>query len=213
MKDWQRQFIDFAISKHVLRFGEFTLKSGRKSPYFFNAGLFNSGMDLARLGQFYAQALVESAIDYDVVFGPAYKGIPIASATVVSLALQHRIDMPYCFNRKEVKDHGEGGVLVGSPLQGRVMLVDDVITAGTAIRGSMQLIAQHQARLAGVVIALDRQERGQSQLSAIQEIERDYQCRILALITLKDLIDYLSELPDMAQHLAEMQAYQQQYGV
>lgn len=213
MKDWQRQFIDFAISKQVLRFGEFTLKSGRQSPYFFNAGLFNSGLDLARLGQFYAQALVESGVDYDLLFGPAYKGIPIVSATVVSLALQHNLDMPYCFNRKEVKDHGEGGVLVGSPLQGRVMLVDDVITAGTAIRESMQLITQHQASLAGVLIALDRQESGQSPLSAIQEIERDYQCQIIALITLNDLIDYLRELPDMTKQLAEMRAYQQQYGV
>ena len=160
MKPYQRQFIEFALSKQVLKFGEFTLKSGRKSPYFFNAGLFNTGRDLALLGRFYAEALVDSGIEFDLLFGPAYKGIPIATTTAVALAEHHDRDLPYCFNRKEAKTHGEGGNLVGSPLQGRVMLVDDVITAGTAIRESMEIIQAQGAQLAGVLISLDRQERG-----------------------------------------------------
>ena len=162
MKDYQREFIEFALSKQVLRFGEFTLKSGRTSPYFFNAGLFNTGRDLARLGRFYAAALQDSGIDYNLLFGPAYKGIPIATTTAVALADSYDIDMPYCFNRKEAKTHGEGGSLVGSALEGKVMLVDDVITAGTAIRESMEIIQAHGAELSGVLIALDRQEKGQS---------------------------------------------------
>ncbi|MBS0877887.1 MULTISPECIES: orotate phosphoribosyltransferase [unclassified Tatumella] len=213
MKPWQRQFIEFALNKQVLKFGEFTLKSGRKSPYFFNAGLFNTGRDLALLGRFYAQALTDSEIDFDLVFGPAYKGIPIATTTAVALADHHDRDVPYCFNRKEAKDHGEGGLLVGSPLQGRIMLVDDVITAGTAIRESMEIIAANQATLAGVLISLDRQERGQGEISAIQEVERDYQCRVISIITLKDLISYLEEKPEMANHLAFVRAYQKQYGI
>ncbi|ARU95814.1 orotate phosphoribosyltransferase [Tatumella citrea] len=213
MKPWQRQFIEFALNKQVLKFGEFTLKSGRQSPYFFNAGLFNTGRDLALLGRFYAQALTDSAIDFDLLFGPAYKGIPIATTTAVALADHHDRDVPYCFNRKEAKDHGEGGLLVGSPLQGRIMLVDDVITAGTAIRESMEIIAANDATLAGVLISLDRQERGRGELSAIQEVERDYQCKVISIITLKDLISYLEEKPEMANHLASVRAYQQQYGV
>ncbi|MGO1618523.1 MAG: orotate phosphoribosyltransferase [Oceanisphaera sp.] len=213
MKDYQREFIEFAMSKDVLKFGEFTLKSGRTSPYFFNAGLFNSGRDLARLGRFYATALVEANTQYDVLFGPAYKGIPIASATAVQLAEIHDQDVPYCFNRKEAKDHGEGGNLVGSPLQGRIMLVDDVITAGTAIRESMDIIQANGADLAGVLIALDRQEKGKGELSAIQEVERDYNAEVTAIITLADLVEYLSEQPDMAEHLANVQAYRQQYGI
>ena len=213
MKDWQRKFIEFALNKQVLKFGEFTLKSGRKSPYFFNAGLFNTGRDLALLGHFYAQALVDSGIDFDLLFGPAYKGIPIATTTAVALAEHHERDVPYCFNRKEAKDHGEGGSLVGSPLEGRIMLVDDVITAGTAIRESMEIIAAHGATLAGVLISLDRQERGRSDISAIQEVERDYQCQVTAIITLKDLIAYLEEKPEMANHLAEVRAYQQEFGI
>ncbi|ART80350.1 orotate phosphoribosyltransferase [Oceanisphaera avium] len=213
MKAYQREFIEFAMSKEVLKFGEFTLKSGRISPYFFNAGLFNSGRDLARLGRFYAAALVDSKIQYDVLFGPAYKGIPIASATAVQLAELHGQDVPYCFNRKEAKDHGEGGNLVGSPLQGRIMLVDDVITAGTAIRESMDIIDANGAQLAGVLIALDRQEKGKGELSAIQEVERDYSAQVTAIITLADLVAYLSEQPAMAQHLAKVQAYRQQYGI
>lgn len=213
MKAWQRQFIEFALNKQVLKFGEFTLKSGRISPYFFNAGLFNSGRDLALLGRFYAQALVDAAIDFDLLFGPAYKGIPIATTTAVALADHHDRDVPYCFNRKEAKDHGEGGLLVGSPLQGKIMLVDDVITAGTAIRESMEIIAANSATLAGVLISLDRQERGRGDISAIQEVERDYKCKVTALITLTDLIDYLQEKPEMADHLAAVRRYQQEYGI
>ncbi|MCG8708366.1 orotate phosphoribosyltransferase [Brenneria sp. 4F2] len=213
MKAYQRQFIEFALSKQVLKFGEFTLKSGRISPYFFNAGLFNTGRDLALLGRFYAEALVDSGIAFDLLFGPAYKGIPIATTTAVALAEHHDRDLPYCFNRKEAKDHGEGGNLVGSPLQGRVMLVDDVITAGTAIRESMAIIAANHAHLAGVMIALDRQERGRADISAIQEVERDYQCKVISIITLQDLITYLAEKPEMANYLAAVETYRDRYGV
>ncbi|MCL2893568.1 orotate phosphoribosyltransferase [Brenneria tiliae] len=213
MKAYQRQFIEFALSKQVLKFGEFTLKSGRVSPYFFNAGLFNTGRDLALLGRFYAEALVDSGIEFDLLFGPAYKGIPIATTTAVALAEHHQRDLPYCFNRKEAKDHGEGGSLVGSPLQGRVMLVDDVITAGTAIRESMEIIAAHGATLAGIMIALDRQERGRGEISAIQEVERDYQCKVISIITLRDLVAYLAEKPEMAAYLTAVQEYRRQYGI
>ncbi|WP_174866949.1 orotate phosphoribosyltransferase [Pectobacterium polaris] len=213
MKAYQRQFIEFALSKQVLKFGEFTLKSGRISPYFFNAGLFNTGRDLALLGRFYAAALVDSGVEFDLLFGPAYKGIPIATTAAVALAEHHDRDLPYCFNRKEAKDHGEGGSLVGSPLQGRVMLVDDVITAGTAIRESMEIIGAHGATLAGVMIALDRQERGRAELSAIQEVERDYQCKVISIITLTDLIAYLAEKPEMGAHLDAVKAYREQYGI
>lgn len=213
MKAYQRQFIEFALSKQVLKFGEFVLKSGRTSPYFFNAGLFNTGRDLALLGRFYAEALVDSGMEFDLLFGPAYKGIPIATTTAVALAEHHDRDLPYCFNRKEAKQHGEGGSLVGSPLQGKVMLVDDVITAGTAIRESMEIINQSGATLSGVLIALDRQERGRGDCSAIQEVERDYHCKVLSIVTLKELIAYLAEKPEMAQHLSAVQAYRDQYGV
>ena len=213
MKAYQREFIEFALEKQVLKFGEFTLKSGRKSPYFFNAGLFNSGRDLAKLGRYYAAALVDSAINYDVLFGPAYKGIPIASATAVQLAELYDQDVPWCFNRKEAKDHGEGGNLVGSPLKGRIMLVDDVITAGTAIRESMDLIQANGAELAGVLIALDRQEKGKGELSAIQEVQRDYNAPVIAIITLGDLIRYLETQPEMTEHLEKVKAYRASYGV
>lgn len=213
MKAYQREFIEFALERQVLRFGEFTLKSGRTSPYFFNAGLFNTGRDLARLGRFYAAALVDSGIEYDLLFGPAYKGIPIATTTAVALCDHHDIDMPYCFNRKEKKDHCEGGSLVGSELKGRVMLVDDVITAGTAIRESMEIIEAHNAELAGVLIALDRQEKGKGELSAIQEVERDFGCNIVSIIKLEDLINYLSEKPGMEDQLASVSAYRDQYGI
>ena len=217
MKAYQREFIEFALRKQVLRFGEFTLKSGRKSPYFFNAGLFNTGRDLAQLGRFYAAALNESGVEFDLLFGPAYKGIPIATTTAVALADHYDRDVPYCFNRKEAKTHGEGGNLVGSALQGRVMLVDDVITAGTAIRESMEIIAANQASLAGVMIALNRMERGQGELSAIQEVERDYGCQVIAIITLNDLISYFEEQvasqPELAPHLDAVRAYRAEYGV
>jgi orotate phosphoribosyltransferase len=213
MKDYQREFIEFALAKQVLRFGEFTLKSGRISPYFFNAGLFNTGGDLARLGRFYAAALQDANIDYNLLFGPAYKGIPIATTTAVALADSYNIDMPYCFNRKEAKTHGEGGSLVGSPLEGKVMLVDDVITAGTAIRESMQIIQAHGAELSGVLIALDRQEKGQAELSAIQEVERDFNTQVISIVTLADLISYLEEKPDMTDSLASIRKYREDYGI
>ncbi|MCH1920636.1 orotate phosphoribosyltransferase [Shewanella sp. A3A] len=213
MKAYQREFIEFALERKVLRFGEFTLKSGRKSPYFFNAGLFNTGRDLARLGRFYASALVDAGIQYDVLFGPAYKGIPIATTTAVALADHHDVDTPYCFNRKEKKDHGEGGTLVGSELQGRIMLVDDVITAGTAIRESMEIIQQAGATLAGVLIALDRQEKGKAELSAIQEVERDFGCEVVSIIKLADLVAYLEQTAGKETELAAVTAYREQYGI
>jgi len=213
MKAYQLEFIEFALEKQVLKFGEFTLKSGRTSPYFFNAGLFNTGRDLARLGRFYAAALAESGIDYDLIFGPAYKGIPIATTTAVALADHHDIDIPYCFNRKEAKTHGEGGSLVGSELKGKVMLVDDVITAGTAIRESMEIIKAHGAELSGVLIALDRQEKGQGELSAIQEVERDFETQVISIVTLGDLITYLETKPEMAISLTTIKKYREDYGI
>ncbi len=213
MKAYQREFIEFALEKQVLKFGEFTLKSGRKSPYFFNAGLFNAGRDLARLGRFYAAALVDSGIEFDVLFGPAYKGIPIATTTAVALADHHDVDTPYCFNRKEAKDHGEGGNLVGSKLEGRVMLVDDVITAGTAIRESMELIQANKADLAGVLVAIDRQEKGKGELSAIQEVERDFGCAVISIVSLTDLITYLEQQGNNTEHLEAVKAYRAQYGI
>ncbi|MBY7995867.1 orotate phosphoribosyltransferase [Vibrio fluvialis] len=213
MKAYQREFIEFALEKEVLKFGEFTLKSGRKSPYFFNAGLFNTGRDLARLGRFYAAALVDSAIEFDVLFGPAYKGIPIATTTAVALADHHDVDTPYCFNRKEAKDHGEGGNLVGSALEGRIMLVDDVITAGTAIRESMEIIQNNGADLAGVLVAIDRQEKGKGELSAIQEVERDFGCAVISIVSLTDLITYLEEKGGNREYLDAVKAYRAQYGI
>jgi len=213
MKDYQKEFIEFAIEKQVLKFGEFTLKSGRISPYFFNAGLFNTGRDLARLGRFYAAALQDSAIDYDLLFGPAYKGIPIATTTAVALSNDYDLDIPYCFNRKEAKTHGEGGSLVGSALAGKIMLVDDVITAGTAIRESMDIINAHHAELAGVLIALDRQEKGKAELSAIQEVERDYDAKVISIVQLADVVKYLETLPEMKMYLASVTAYREQYGI
>ncbi len=213
MKDYQIEFIEFALEKQVLKFGEFTLKSGRTSPYFFNAGLFNTGRDLARLGRFYAAALEDAAIEYDVLFGPAYKGIPIATTTAVALADHYNKDVPYCFNRKEKKAHGEGGTLVGSELKGKIMLVDDVITAGTAIRESMEIIAENGADLSGVLIALDRQEKGKAELSAIQEVERDFNTKVISIVKLADLISYLETQGTMEQHLASVKAYRDQYGV
>lgn len=213
MKDYQKEFIEFALEKQVLKFGEFTLKSGRTSPYFFNAGLFNTGRDLARLGRFYAAALEDAAIQYDVLFGPAYKGIPIATTTAVALADHYNKDVPYCFNRKEKKAHGEGGTLVGSPLNGKIMLVDDVITAGTAIRESMEIIADNGADLSGVLIALDRQEKGKAELSAIQEVERDFNTKVISIVKLADLISYLENQGTMGEHLVSVKAYRDKYGV
>ena len=213
MKDYQKEFIEFALEKQVLKFGEFTLKSGRTSPYFFNAGLFNTGRDLARLGRFYAAALADSGIDFDVLFGPAYKGIPIATTTAVALADHHDVDTPYCFNRKEKKDHGEGGSLVGAELKGKIILVDDVITAGTAIRESMEIIQQNGADLSGVLIALDRQEKGKGELSAIQEVERDFGTKVISIVTLGDLISYLKTNPAYAEFLPKVEEYRTNYGI
>ena len=213
MEQYKRDFIEFALRRNVLKFGEFTLKSGRKSPYFFNAGLFNTGADLARLGEFYAAAIQASAVDFDVVFGPAYKGIPIGTSVSVALFNRYGIDKPVCFNRKEVKDHGEGGNLIGSPLQGKILLVDDVITAGTAIRESMELISANQAELAAVLIALNRKERGKGELSAIQEVERDYQCQVLSIIDLDDLMQFSEQEFRYKEHLKSIYNYKEQYGI
>lgn len=213
MKAFQQAFIEFAIARGVLKFGEFTLKSGRKSPYFFNAGLFNRGGDLAKLGRYYADALTDAGIDFDVLFGPAYKGIPIATTTAVALADHHDMDVPYCFNRKEAKAHGEGGNLVGSPLEGKVMLVDDVITAGTAIRESMTLIEANNASLAGVLIALDRQERGTGELSAIQEVERDYNTKVVSIVSLNDVVTYLRSAGGYDEAISAIETYRENYGI
>ncbi|MDC6379211.1 orotate phosphoribosyltransferase [Pseudomonas sp. 15A4] len=213
MQAYQRDFIRFAIDRGVLRFGEFTLKSGRTSPYFFNAGLFNSGSALAQLGKFYAAAVVESGISFDVLFGPAYKGIPLAAATAVALAEHHGLDLPWCFNRKEAKAHGEGGSLVGAPLTGNVLIIDDVITAGTAIREVMQIIQAQSANAAGVLIALNRQERGNGELSAIQEVERDFGIPVVSIVSLNQVLEFLADDPQLKQHLPAVEAYRAQYGI
>ncbi len=213
MQDYKRNFIQFALDNGVLKFGEFILKSGRVSPYFFNAGLFNSGAQLAELGRFYATAIVASKIEFDVLFGPAYKGIPLATTAAVALAEQHDINIPYCFNRKESKDHGEGGDLVGAGLDGRVMIIDDVITAGTAIGEAMAIIDANGARAAGVVIALDRQERGSTERSAIQEVEANFKIAVASIITLADLLQFLQGDDAMARNRVAVEAYRSQYGV
>ncbi|HKK06162.1 MAG TPA: orotate phosphoribosyltransferase [Gammaproteobacteria bacterium] len=212
MQDYQHEFIEFAIQSDVLRFGEFTLKSGRVSPYFFNAGLFNTGGALARLGGYYAAAVQDSGVAFDTLFGPAYKGIPLAAACAIALAERHGRDVPYCFNRKEAKDHGEGGNTVGAPLAGRVLIVDDVITAGTAIGEAMQIIEAAGATLAGVVIALDRQERGQGERSAIQEVEQRYAIPVVSIVRLDELIEYLNSQPERAEALEAVRAYREEYG-
>jgi orotate phosphoribosyltransferase len=213
LRDYQRDFIRFAIGQGVLRFGEFTLKSGRISPYFFNAGLFNTGSRLAELGRYYADTIVASGIEYDLLLGPAYTGIPIAAATAVQLSERHGLDVPWAFNRKEAKDHGEGGLIVGTALQGRVLIVDDVITSGAAIREVMGVVAASPARLAGVVVSVDRQERGSGERSAIQEVERDNDVRVQAIVTLSDVIAYLQETGEHAEHVGAVLEYRSQYGV
>ncbi len=213
MQAYQRDFIRFAIERGVLRFGEFTLKSGRTSPYFFNAGLFDSGLALARLGRFYAAAIADSGLAFDVLFGPAYKGIPLAASTAVALAEHHERDLPWCFNRKEAKDHGEGGTLVGAPLRGRVLIVDDVITAGTAIREVMRIIEAQGARPAGALIAMNRQERGRGELSAIQEVERDFGMPVVSIVGLDQVLDYLAGDAELKKHLPAVEAYRAQYGI
>ena len=213
MQAYQRDFIRFAIDRGVLRFGEFTLKSGRTSPYFFNAGLFNTGAALAELARYYAAAIVDSGIAFDVLFGPAYKGIPLAAATSVQLAEKHQLDIPWCFNRKEAKAHGEGGSLVGSPLAGNVLIIDDVITAGTAIREVMQIIQQQNATATGVMIALNRQERGNGELSAIQEVERDFGVPVVSIVSLNQVLEFLADDAQLNQHLPAVEAYRAQYGI
>lgn len=213
MQENKKRFIELAIKYQVLRFGQFTLKSGRVSPYFFNAGLFNSGYALAELGSCYAQAITENEIDYDVLFGPAYKGIPLVAAIAYALSVNHDIDKAYAFNRKEVKSHGEGGSIVGAELNGKVLIVDDVITAGTAIREAVDIIQAEGAETSAVLIALDRQEKGKGDLSAIQEVNRDYDIDVFSIITMADLIDYLATDDSFAGHLVAMRAYRSEYGI
>lgn len=211
MIDYKKEFISYALECGVLKFGEFVLKSGRTSPYFFNTGLFNTGAKLARLGQFYALALRESGIGTDILYGPAYKGIPLACATASAYSQLFSEDMPFAFNRKESKDHGEGGMLVGSPLQGRVVIVDDVITAGTSVRESVEIIRKTNAAPVGVLIALDRQERGQNQVSAIQEVSDSFGLPVVAIITLADIIEYLR--PESDEKVNAIIEYQRLYGL
>lgn len=213
MEIYKTEFIETAINSGALKFGQFTLKSGRVSPHFFNAGEFYSGSALAALGRCYAKAIVDSGIQFDVLFGPAYKGITLAAATSVALSEYHGIDIPYCFNRKEEKAHGEGGSLVGAPLQGRVMIIDDVITAGTAIREVMTILRGHDAEAAGVVIGLDRKERGAGDQSAIQEVEREFQIPVVSIIDIDDIMQYLTDKADSEALIKQIQQYRQDYGV
>lgn len=212
MQDYQRDFIRLALKYQALRFGLFTLKSGRSSPYFFNAGLFNSGSGLAELGRYYAAALMDSRLDFDMLFGPAYKGIPLAASTAIALADQHGLDRPYAFNRKEAKAHGEGGSLVGAPLVGRVLIVDDVITAGTAVREVIDLIRDYGAEPAGVIIGLNRQERGQGQLSAIQEVEREFSIPVISIAAVDHIIAYLEEEASDKAVIQQIRRYRAEYG-
>lgn len=212
MSDFRQAFIAFAISRHVLRFGEFKTKAGRNSPYFFNAGLFNDGDSLRQLGQFYAKAILAAKLPFDTLFGPAYKGIPLVSAVAIALAeLGH--NYPYCFNRKEIKDHGEGGCLVGAMLTGRVLIVDDVISAGTSVRESVDLIRSAGATPCGVLIALDRMERGIGQISAVQEVKKIHQIPVISIVDLNDLTGYLQKRSDLANSLQAVERYRAQYGV
>jgi orotate phosphoribosyltransferase len=212
MQDYQKEFIEFAIHKNVLRFGEFKLKSGRISPYFFNSGLFNDGESLSRLGEYYAAAIQASTVEYDMIYGPAYKGIPLASTLAIALHQHHQRSLPYCFNRKEAKDHGEGGITLGAPLSGKVLIIDDVITAGTSVRESVDLILQAGAIPAAVIIALDRQERGMGELSAIQEIESTWSIPVVSIISLDALIAYLRQSAELLQYLDKIKEYQLNYG-
>ena len=213
MQAYKKEFIDLALELGVLRFGEFTLKSGRVSPYFFNAGLFNTGYAAARLGRYYAAAIAASDIKFDMLFGPAYKGIPLAALAAASLAEHEDIDVPFSYNRKEAKAHGEGGSIVGAALRGRVLIVDDVITAGTAVREAYQIISAAGAEVAGLAISLDRQERGQGSFSAVQELKQSLSIPVSSIIQLNDLIDILEESSEYADYLEPVLAYRKKYGV
>jgi orotate phosphoribosyltransferase len=212
MQQYQKDFVDFMLETGALKFGEFTLKSGRVSPYFFNAGLFNQGKHLSQLGQFYAQAIETSGIQFDVLFGPAYKGIPLVTATAIALNDSFNRNVPYSFNRKEAKDHGEGGNIVGHPLEGDILIIDDVITAGTAIREAQDIIAATGATTKGVIVALDRQEKGKGELSAIQEVEQNFGIFVASIINLSHLITYLKGQNDAAL-IDKIEAYRKQYGI
>ncbi len=212
MLDYQKEFIQYALDCGVLKFGEFQLKSGRKSPYFFNTGLFNTGARLGRLGRFYAQSLIESSIHVDMLYGPAYKGIPLVSTASIAYS-QLKQDIPYAFNRKEAKDHGEGGVIVGSPLQGKVLILDDVITAGTSVRESVEIIGKMNATPAGVLIALDRQEKGENDKSAVQEVSERFNMPIISIISLAQIIEFLELSDNSAEQLEIIKTYRLQYGV
>jgi orotate phosphoribosyltransferase len=211
MLDYQKDFISYALNCGVLKFGQFQLKSGRVSPYFFNTGLFNTGAQLGKLGYFYAQALIHSGIKPDIFYGPAYKGIPLVSSTSIAYAQLTGTDAPFAFNRKEVKDHGEGGVLVGTPLYGQVLIIDDVITAGTSIRESVEIIKQAGAISAGVLIALDRQEKGQYANSAVQEVQEQFNMPVISIINLANIVDYLAA--NNSEQLDNIKAYQHLYGI
>ena len=213
MQKYQLEFIEFAIAQKVLCFGDFTLKSGRQSPYFFNSGLFNDGKSLSRLGRFYASAIQAANVSYDMLFGPAYKGIPLPSAVAMALAEDHDINVPYCFNRKEAKNHGEGGTIFGAPLHGKTLIIDDVISAGTSVNLSVEIINQAGATAAGVAIALDRQERGEDELSAVQEVEQRHQISVINIITLENMIEYLEKIPSMSENLGRIRQYQGTYGI
>lgn len=213
MESYQREFLQLAIAEKALKFGEFTLKSGRVSPYFFNAGQFQSGAVLAALGRFYASAIERAGIEYDVLFGPAYKGIPLAAATAVALAEHFGKDVGYCFNRKEAKTHGEGGLLVGAPLAGRTLIVDDVITAGTAVREVMEIVAAHGAVPAAVIVGLDRKERGQGKRSAIQEVEEDFGVPVISIVTIDEIILYMEQMAEQQEIVARIREYRANYGV
>ena len=213
MQSYKAEFIEFAIDRRVLMFGEFTLKSGRKSPYFFNSGLFNSGACLARLGSYYASAIAASGVEFDLLYGPAYKGIPLVAAVATQFSNDRNLDIPYSFNRKEAKDHGEGGMIVGAPLAGRVLIVDDVISAGTSTRESVSIINNAGAQPIGVAIALDRQERGQGTLSSVQEVASTLGMTVISIATLTDVIEYLQKSGQYMSELERMQLYRREYGV
>lgn len=212
MEQFQKEFIEFAIEKQVLRFGEFTLKSGRVSPYFFNSGLFNDGKSLAELGKYYAQAVKHAGIEFDMIYGPAYKGIPLASTMAIAFQEQHQINYPFCFNRKEVKDHGEGGITFGSDINGKVLIIDDVISAGTSVRESIEIIGSKGGETVGAVVAVDRQERGQGEQSAIQEVEQQHQIKVISIISLEHIITYLQDHGELQTHIDAINEYKQQYG-